>query len=45
MPSPFGEGQTDTLINRHNQGEVTRTFHQVPGLDDLIYSQRLLLVI
>ena len=22
MPSPFGEGQTDTPINRHNQGEV-----------------------
>jgi len=22
MPSPFGEGQTDTPINRHNRGEV-----------------------
>ena len=22
MPSPLGEGQTDTLINRHNRGEV-----------------------
>ena len=22
MPSPLGEGQTDTPINRHNQGEV-----------------------
>jgi hypothetical protein len=23
MPSPLGEGQTDTPINHHNQGEVT----------------------
>jgi hypothetical protein len=22
MPSPFGEGQTDMPINRHNRGEV-----------------------
>jgi hypothetical protein len=22
MPSPFGEGQTDTPINHHNLGEV-----------------------
>ena len=22
MPSLFGEGQTDTAINRHNRGEV-----------------------
>jgi hypothetical protein len=26
MPSPFGEGQMDTPINCHNQGEVPRTF-------------------
>ena len=41
MPSPFGEGQTDTPINRHNRGEVPRIFHQAPGLGDLNYSQRL----
>jgi len=23
IPSPFGEGQTDTSINRHNRGEVS----------------------
>ena len=23
MPSPLGEGQTDTPIHRHNRGEVT----------------------
>ena len=38
MPSPFGEGQTDSPINRHNRGEVPPTFHQAPGPGDLIYS-------
>jgi hypothetical protein len=32
MPSPLGEGQTDTLINRLYLGEVTRTF-PAPGLE------------
>ena len=38
LPSPFGEGQTDTPINRHNRGEVPRIFHQAPRLGDLIDS-------
>jgi len=31
MPSPFGEGQTDTAINHHNQGEVaTKPLSRLP---------------
>ena len=32
MPSPFGEGQTDTPINRRNLGEVPPPFTHSPVL-------------
>jgi hypothetical protein len=32
MPSPFGEGQTDTPINRHNLGEVFSISQQLQGM-------------
>jgi hypothetical protein len=32
MPSPLGEGQTDTPINGHNRGEVELPFIHSPVL-------------
>jgi hypothetical protein len=32
MPSPLGEGQTDTPINHHNRGEVPPPFTHSPVL-------------
>jgi hypothetical protein len=39
MPSPFGEGQTDTPINHHHLGEVITTIKKTPTFLRPVFSR------